>query len=436
MDSHGPLKRGRIWALLFLLTLAGCAVNPVTGKEELVLISEEQEIALGEENYPITTQMSGGLFQDDGLQRYVDEVGQRIASFSHRPDLRYEFNVVNSSEINAYALPGGKISITRGLLIDLENEDQLAAVLAHEIGHVAARHSAAQITRTILARAALAGLGALIERMDVRNRRLYHLGSTYAATLMLLKYSRDQERQADYLGLEYMSRAGYNPLGMLQVMEILRRRGERTPSRLEALFRSHPLTEERMEGIRAELTRGRYRGTALPFKTRPFEERTAYLRSLRRAYEHYDRGDLLMGKGDYKGAEAEYRRAISLADDQSLFYGGLAWALFKQERLVEAEGAIRKALRLYPDLFSNRYLAGLISYHRGDYLGAIRHLRVADRLIPDVPQVKLYLAMAYEGMGNYREAIRSYREVIRIAPEGPEAEQARERLRALGATVY
>ncbi len=423
--------RTRKALFLLLLFVAGCAVNPVTEKEELMLISEAQEVALGEENYPITTQINGGLFQDDQLQGYVNTVGQRIASFSHRPHLRYEFNVVNSSEVNAYALPGGKISITRGLLTLLESEDQLAAVLGHEVGHVAARHSAAQISRTLLAQTIIAGVGAAMAGRDARSRDLYYLGSSFAATLLLLKYSRDQERQADLLGLEYMTRAGYNPVAMLQVMEILQRTAKRKPSRLEALFQSHPLTEERIERIRAELDKGTY-PTTLPFKVRDFAEKTAHLKSLKEAYMHFDRGDRLMEKGDYRGAEGEYRRAIDLADDQSVFYGGLAWALMRQGRLVEADISIRKALRLYPDLFSNRYLAGLIAFRKGDYFRAIRHLRVADRLIPDVPQVKFYLGRSYEITGNYREAVRNYREVIRLAPESPEAAEARRRLRAMG----
>lgn len=413
----------RVLCSILLFTLAGCAVNPVTGKKEFVLISEGQEIAIGEENYPITTQINGGLFQDAELQRYVERVGQRIASFSHRPNLRYEFNVVNSSQVNAYALPGGKISITRGLLSRIENEDQLAAVLGHEIGHVAARHSAVQITRTTLARIAIAGLGSL--------GRLYYLGSTYAATLLLLKYSRDQERQADLLGLEYMEKAGYNPVGMLQVMEILKRISKREPSKLEALFQSHPLPEERVENIRAELDTGNHPNTLLPFKTDPFLKKTAFLRSLRKAYGHYDRGDALMERGRYREAEREYRRAIALGPDQSLFYGGLAFSLFRQGRLIEAGRSIDKALRLYPDLFSNRYLGGVIAYHTGDYFRAIRHLKIADRLIPDVPQVKLYLGRSYESIGDYRGAIRNYREVIRLAPESREAVEARARLRIL-----
>ena len=420
------------WILLPFILLWGCAVNPVTGKEELSLISEPQEIAMGEENYPIATQINNGLFQDRELQDYVNRVGKKVASVSHRPNLPYEFNLVNSSEINAYALPGGKISITRGLVSILENEDELAGVLAHEVGHAAARHSAQQISRTVLTEAALLGVGAYMASRDVKNRELYALGSTFAATLLLMRYSRSQETQADDLALEYMSRAGYNPSAYLHVMETLQKTSKREPSRFEALFASHPLTSERIENISRLLATNRYRGMKRRFKEKRFLQHTARIRSLKDAYSHYDKGDLLMGRKDYMGAEGEYRKAIAFSDTQAVFHVGLAWSLFKQNRFKEASLSIRVAIRLYPDLFSGRFLGGLISYNQGDYLDAITHLKKADRLIPSVPEVKYYLARSYDRVGEVRKAIEGYRAVIEIAPDSNAARASRARLNELG----
>src|SRR5512139_888933 len=155
------LRKGRLLAAGAAVSLAACAVNPVTRRSELSLMSESQEVQMGAESYPLYTQMSDGLFQDEALQAYVQSVGERLARGSHRPDLDYRFNVVNSSEINAYALPGGKISITRGLLSKMKNEAELAAVLGHEIGHVTARHAAAGYTRQVLA-GVVTGLGAVV----------------------------------------------------------------------------------------------------------------------------------------------------------------------------------------------------------------------------------------------------------------------------------
>ena len=296
--------------LLLLLISTGCAVNPVTGEKEFSVVSEAQELAIGKQNYPVTTQINNGIFQDELLQIYVDEVGGNLASFSHRPNLPYEFNVVNSSTINAYALPGGKISITRGLLSKLENENQLAGILGHEIGHVTARHSASQMSRQVLAGAAMAGFGAFLAAGDVKNRKLYTMGSSMAAGLLFLRYSRVQETQSDHLGLEYMTRAGYNPVGYLEAMKIIQGSQKTEPSRIKAMFRSHPLTSERVERIKIAINSTYSNLVDRPFKVQQFMERTDYINSLKEAYAHYDNGDKFIGRRDFKRAEKEYKSAI------------------------------------------------------------------------------------------------------------------------------
>ena len=142
---------GRALLLSLCVTAIGCAVNPVTGENELSLVSVSQEIAIGEQQYGPSQQSQGGLYYlDPGLQSYVADVGMKLAKVSHQPDLPYEFVVINSAIPNAWALPGGKIAVNRGLLTELEDEAQLAAVLGHEIVHAAARHSAAQMTRDVV----------------------------------------------------------------------------------------------------------------------------------------------------------------------------------------------------------------------------------------------------------------------------------------------
>lgn len=426
MGSFKGMKERYLWPFLFLLI--GCAVNPVTGERELALISEEEELAIGHENYPVTTQINNGLFQDERLQAYITHVGKRVVDAGHRTNLPYEFNVVNSSEINAFALPGGKISITRGLLVRLENEDQLAGILGHEIGHVTARHAVAQISRTILAQMAVAGLGIYLEVMDVKNRELYNLSSSLSATLLLLKYSRDQESQSDRLGLEYMTKAGYNPKGLRQAMEILRASHEKEPSRVEALFLTHPLTVDRIKAIDGELSSRYADATQRPFKTEGFQVASSHIKALKDAYAHYDKGDELMGKGRYREGEEEYRRTIAMDDRQAVFHTGLAWALLKQRDIYLARRSIDRALELYPDLFSSRFIGGVISYESRDYGLAIRDLKKADGLIPSVPEVKLYLARCYEATGDIRKAIGAYKEALRLDPQGKVGAEARGKL--------
>lgn len=270
--------------VLACLGLAACMVNPVTGKKELSLISEEQEVAMGVQNYPVMTQISGGLYQDKGLQDYVSRVGQSLVAVSHRPDLPFQFNVVNSGEVNAYALPGGKISITRGLLSQMTNEAQLAAVLGHEVGHVTARHVNEMITRQILTQTAAVGLSIYLQQQEMKNGEYYSAAGLMAAQLMMLRFSRDNERQSDELGMDYVIKAGYNPQGMVELQEILLAAHEREPSRLEALLLTHPLSSERIETSRQRITTLEVPpGATMGVET--FRQNTMRLRQMAPAYQ-------------------------------------------------------------------------------------------------------------------------------------------------------
>ncbi|MFZ3064859.1 MAG: M48 family metalloprotease [Nitrospirota bacterium] len=424
VKKHMPFYAVLVFLMIFI---SACAKNPVTGERELVLISEEDELSIGVKNYPITTQMNNGLFKDDELQAYVNAVGKRLGAESHRPNLPYEFNVVNASELNAFALPGGKISITRGLLINLENEDQLAGILGHEIGHATARHSAKHISRTVLTQAVLVSIEAVLAAKDIKNRELYSLGSTFAATLMLMKYSRDQERQSDHLGLDYINKAGYNPTGLKQSMEILQKAHKKEPSKLENLFMTHPLTTERIDAISKELNTT-YKDTVIrELKADEFSRKTAHLKNLKNAYAHYDKGDEAMGKKDYKAAEGEYNKAIWLHKD-AIFYSGLAFALLKQDKTGDAKTAIDASIKIEPNLFGSRFLSGLINYKSEKYQASLVHMLAADKLIPDVPQVKLYIARCYERLNNKEKSAEYYKETLKLDPNGEAGKEAREKL--------
>jgi len=188
--------------LAALLTAAGCAINPATGKRQLSLIGESQEVAMGlEADGAIVAQM--GLYGGDDLQDYVQGIGSKMAAVSERPQLDWTFRVVNDGAVNAFALPGGYIYITRGIMTHLNSEAELATVVGHEIGHVTARHSVNQMSKAQLTQMGL-GVGMAL------SPELAQFGQ-YAETglgLMFLKFGRDDERQSDDLGLRYMVKAG------------------------------------------------------------------------------------------------------------------------------------------------------------------------------------------------------------------------------------
>lgn len=224
--------------------LAACATNPATGESQLSLISESQEIAMGRDAAQ-QVDATIGLYPDSALQAYVQRVGARLAATSERPDLPWRFRVVDDPAVNAFALPGGFIYITRGILADLNNEAQLASVIGHEIGHVTARHSVNQASKAELAQLGLA-VGVAVKPELQRYAGLAQTG----LSLLFLKFSRDDESQADQLGLRYMRRAGYDPRQMPGVFTLLDRvsqasGGGQVPEWLE----THPNPEHRFETI-------------------------------------------------------------------------------------------------------------------------------------------------------------------------------------------
>src|ERR1044071_7180730 len=201
--------------LIALGALSGCGVNPVTGKKEIQFVSEAQELQIGAQNYSPTRQSEGGdLTVLPELTQYVSGVGQKVAAVADRK-LPYEFKVLNSSVPNAWALPGGKIAVNRGLLTALKNEAELAAVLGHEVVHAAARHGAqAQERGTILQGAlAAAQIGAAIGGMDQNVAGLAIQGAGVGAQMIQQKYGRDQELESDEYGMKYMKLAGYDLTG-------------------------------------------------------------------------------------------------------------------------------------------------------------------------------------------------------------------------------
>ena len=198
-------------ALNLLAVVSACAVNPVTGKREFTMVSESQEIELGTANYAFMQQAGGGEYDVDPiLTEYVQGIGSKLAAVSDRP-LPYEFVVLNSSVPNAWALPGGKIAINRGLLTEINSEAELAAVLGHEIVHAAARHSARQMERGMLLQVAVVGTAIMTSDSDYSNLAMG--GANVGAQLISQTYGRGAELESDLYGMRYMSSAGYDPQG-------------------------------------------------------------------------------------------------------------------------------------------------------------------------------------------------------------------------------
>ena len=225
--------------------LAGCASNPITGEDELMFDRDyRHDIKLGKEVAPQVEKELKGRIKDQVLQDYINDVGHKIARFSHNPDFDFNYVAVNDKSVNALALPGGHIFITKGLLAKLENESQLAAVLAHETVHVVARDTENMMSKQ-------AGMGALFVLAATQARNTGEIvAADIAMELVTLKYSREDERTADLGGMDYMFRAGYNPNGMVETMQILQKEEASGPS---DFFSTHPSPENRIDYLRARV---------------------------------------------------------------------------------------------------------------------------------------------------------------------------------------
>jgi len=244
---------------LFVITIvvclaalfSGCETNPVTGESQFLLISPEQEKEMGADYAKEVEKEMGKSVQDQQLQTYIDQVGQRIAKVSHMADYGFSYKAIDHNSVNAFALPGGYIYITTGLLRQMNNESQLAAVLAHETAHVTARHIANQITRDMMINI---GLTAASYKVPSGGMKI----ASIVAQLESMSFTRTQEKQADSVGLDYMVKAGYTPSGMVETMEILQKQSE---SRTIEFLSTHPSPENRIELIKQHIYNNRYNMT-------------------------------------------------------------------------------------------------------------------------------------------------------------------------------
>lgn len=411
--------------VLVAIALTGCAVNPVTGKREIVFVSEGQEIQLGTENYAFMQQAGGGDYDvDPGLTNYVQNVGNRLAAVSDRP-LPYEFTVLNSSVPNAWALPGGKIAINRGLLTELNSEAELAAVLGHEIVHAAARHSAQQMERGIFLQAAILGTAIMTSDSDYGNLAVG--GANVAAQLLNQAYGRGAELESDLYGMRYMSAAGYDPQGAVELQETFVRlsEGRGQSNWLTGLFASHPPSQERVAA-------NRQTAASLPpgGETGADRYRAALRQTIERkpAYDAYDEGRKALAKEDHELALRKAEEAIGLFGGEAHFYGLRGDARFVAKRYDTAIQNYDIAIRRRDDFFQYYLQRGLANSRLGNDDSAVNDLEKSNSLFPT--------AVAHNELGGIAarrgqkpQAIQHYSLVA--GGSGPMAAAARENLARL-----
>ncbi len=367
--------------MLAAWVLGGCAVNPVTGKNELAFVSTAEEIQIGQQQYEPMRQMGGGDYVVDAeLTEYVAGVGNRLAAVSDR-DLPYEFAVINDSTPNAWALPGGKIAIHRGLLVELGSEAELAAVLGHEIVHAAARHGAQSMQRGMLLQGAMVATSVAANASDYGS--LLMTGAGIGAQLVNTKYGRDAERESDSYGMEYMSRAGYNPEAAVQLQEtFLRLSGNRQSGWLDGLFASHPPSAERVRNNQAKAAE--LPSTGEYFRDR-YQQATARIRASQSAYDAHDRGRRALAEGKLDIALNEAQQALRQEPDEALFHNLRGDIRSAQQRWSDATINYSRAIDRNPGYFYAHMRRGIAHKALGRTGEAVEDLQASIDRLPTAP---------------------------------------------------
>lgn len=366
--------------MLLALLLSSCAQNPVTGDRELGLIGTADEIAIGRQHYAPTQQMVGGRYDlEPELGGYIADVTARLAAVSER-DLPYETVVINSSVPNAWALPGGKMAINRGLLAELNSEAELAAVIAHEIVHAAARHGARSMERGMLLEAAI--LAAAIAAGDGGFAPFVIGGAQLGATLISQGYSREAEREADFYGMQIMHRAGYDPAAAVSLQEtFVRLSHERRTNWLSGLFASHPPSSER---VRNNQTTAERLGEGGELGNVRYRQAVAELRRRQPAFAAADAARSALAKHDLGTAQAKILEAIELEPAEASFLGLLGDIRMSQGRSADAEAAYGRALALDENYFGHWQGRGLARLQQGHRDTARPDLERGANLLPTV----------------------------------------------------
>jgi predicted Zn-dependent protease len=398
--------------LLVLLSLAGCATNPVTGKKEIQFVSEGQEIQIGQQQYGPGRQSQGGDYvTDPQVTQYVQQVGARLAAVADRK-LPYEFVVLNNGEWNAWALPGGKIAVNRGLLTELKSEAELAAVLSHEIVHAAARHGAHQMEN-----AQLMSIGSQVASVAASVYggsglgELVGQGAVIGSQLLQLKYGRDDELEADQYGMKYMKLVGYDLQAAVALQELFLKRFESSGAqqdRVSTWFATHPPSAERV--AKNKQTMASLGGPGGDLGADRYEKAMAGLKKSAPAYAKADQALEAARKGDLATARSLVSDAVKMQPREARFHELLGEIEAAGKNPQKALTHFNKAQQLDPGYFKPMVQAGIINYELGNEAAAEPLLTRSFQLLPTAPGA-YYVGRLYEDRGSRDEAVKYYKMV-------------------------
>jgi predicted Zn-dependent protease len=433
LERNRVTRRQALWLMgagCASAALGGCATSPVTGESILVGMSEADERNVDARVSPHQFSRDLGAVQDPAINRYIGEVGNRLDDSVHRPTMPYSYRALNANYVNAYTFPGGAMGVTRGILVELENEAELAALLGHELGHVNARHSAQQQGRSLVAQVAVVGLN--VAARDSSWGSVMGLGSQIGASALLSGYSRDDEREADALGQEYMVRGGYPATGMIALHQLLVDQEKEEPGLLQTMFSSHPMSRERRDTAK-QLAETRYADSRARSPQRErFMDNTAGLRRIKPTIDDLKKGETAMAKKDFGAAEQRFGAAVKRTPQDYAANVRMAQCLQATGRGKQALDYADNARRIYPQEAQAHKLSGVLALELRDPAQAYQRLDEYDRLLPGDPGTTFLKGVSLEAMGNRRAAAQHYNSFLRQNAQGDAAQYAYSRLKGWG----
>lgn len=409
---------------------SGCASSPVGGGSILVGMDEEEEKAVDRKVAPQQFSQDLGAVQEGPVNQYLAEVGQRLHSKSHRPQMPYSYRALNANYVNAYTFPGGAMGVTRGILVELDNEAQLAALLGHELGHVNARHAAQRQGQAMVASVAATGINIIGSAAGFGG--LTDIGTQLGASVLLSSYSRDNEREADALGQEYMVRAGYPASGMVGLQQLLVSQEKESPGMLQTMFSTHPMSSERRDTAR-QLAEGKYAASNGREVGRDrFMDSTAPLRRIKPTILACQKGEVAMAGKSYGKAEEQFQSALRATPRDYAANLLMAKCLSAQDKDAQAMPYAQAATQIYPQEAQAHKLVGVLALGEKDPARAYEHLDRYDRLMPGDAGITFLKGVSLEGMGRRQEAASQYTAFLRRTQKGKAAEYAYGRLQSWG----
>jgi predicted Zn-dependent protease len=429
-DSSAMTRRRFLWlsSLSTAGVITGCAVNPVTGKRQLMLMSEAQEIQLDQMHSPHQFSADYGPSQDSGLNQYLNQLGKTMAALTHRPEMPYSFRAVNATYINAYAFPGGSIAATRGILLAMESEAELAALLGHELGHVNARHTAERMTKGMMLQA-LVGIGTIAVASANEKYAPYVQGlGSLGAGLLLAHYSREDERQADDLGMLYMTKSNYTPNGMVDLMDLLKSLSRHKPNAIEMMFSTHPMSDERYQTAVNSATTTYASSAEARISKERYMDNIAGLRRIKGAIEAMQEGDKHMAGEKYQTAESQYKRALSIAPRDYAGLVSMAKCQLALEKTREADRYIDRAVQAYPGEAQAHHIGGIANLMGKRYEKAFTRFDRYEQLLPGNPNTIFLKGYSQEGLQHRDLAANEYMRFLKQVNQGEEAQYAYDRL--------